>query len=191
MRFSCQLKPFSTKLLIFRNIDIVIGASKEIQRKLSHSIPFLFDDLTWCVKKADLRPPWLSVLSSIATPTVWLVFVPLVFIFGFALFLMLKYYHHPENYFYCLGMSLLIVIATPLPYYPTHGLARIHFGMHLIYGLVAVIFINCFLVSMLMRPRYGHQITTTEEILHFDYKILINSEFIVLPDLGNDEVNLF
>lgn len=45
----------------FRNFDIIIGAAPyESSKQLTQSIDFDFDDLTWCVKKADVFPPWRS-----------------------------------------------------------------------------------------------------------------------------------
>lgn len=158
---------------------------------LTHTIEFIFDDITWCVRKSDLRSPWISVIVTIASPTVWAIFVLSVYLFAFSFFLMLKHYHHPENFHYCVGMSFFTVIGAPLPYNPTRGSARLHFGMYLTYGLIAAIFINCHMISSLTKSSYNYQITKPKELLHHKYEILIDSESTDLSDLGNDEVIQF
>lgn len=110
-----------------------------------------------------------------------------IYIFGASLFLFYGCYHHPENFIYCAAASLFVSIGISIPYNPTNGLARIHFGI-LIYGLLAVILLNCFLVSFMTKPQYERQISTTEDLLQYKYKIMISPEFTALNDLGTDEV---
>lgn len=181
------MKPQLNALLIFRNVDILIGAEIKLQRNVTKSTYFHFDDLTFCVKKADLLKPWRSFFL-IGSRAVWLISSFSFIIFGVTLFLFYKKYHHPDNIIYCIGICFYTLLAIPVPYNPTNSLARIHFGMLLLYGLLAVIFINCYLISVLTKPYYEHQISTTDELIHYEYKLLIDTEFIALKDLGTDKV---
>lgn len=74
-------------------------------------------------------------------------------------------------------------IGNPMPYNPTYGV-----GVLLMYGLLGATFINNILFSFITKPHYERQISTTEELIHYEYKILIDLEFVELNDLGNDEV---
>lgn len=109
-----------------------------------------------------------------------------VYVTGATVFLFYKYYHHPENYHYCTGIAFMTLLATPVPYNPTHGIARIHFGFMLAYGLLAVTAINCYLTSMMTKPHYQYQINTVEDLMSYEYKVLSDLDF---SDLGNDKVN--
>lgn len=84
---------------------------------------------------------------------------------------------------------MLTLFAIPVPYQPTHGIARIHFGFLLIYGLLGVIAINCFLTSMMTNPKYEYQIHTTDDLIYYKYKILVDSELVSLSYLGDDKVS--
>lgn len=81
------------------------------------------------------------------------------------------------------------LFAIPVPYYPTHGIARIHFGIILIYGLLVVILINCYLTSLMTKPHYQYQVHTTDDLIHYEYQILVDADLVSLADLGDDKVN--
>lgn len=155
---------------------------------LYQSIDFHFDELTWCVKKADLIQPWRSFFF-VCTWQVWVIAVIGVYVSAATLFAFYRLYHHIENYHYCTGMAFMALIAVPIPYNPTHGIARIHFGILLIYGLLAVIAINCFLTSMMTKPVYQYQIHTIDDLIFYEYKILADAELVSFNYLGNDKVN--
>lgn len=158
-----------------------------MKRKLTNSIEFRYDDLTWCVKKADLIQPWRSFFL-VATWQVWLIATVGVYATAATMFLFFTYYHHRENFHYCTGMALFMIFSIPIPYNPTHGIARIHFGLLLIYGVLAVIAINCYLVSVMTKPQYHYQICTADELMSNDFKILIDTELVSIHELGDDKV---
>lgn len=169
---------------------MIVGTHDKLQGKVTKSIDFDFDYLTFCVKKSNLMQPWKSAFLT-ATWQVWAIGACALYVLGFTLFVFYKYYHHQENFHYCVGAVFLLLAAIPIPYHPTHGLARIHFALLLFFGMLILIHLNCFLISMITNPQYQHQISTKEELLHYEYKILIDLKFVPLHDLGNEEVNQF
>lgn len=140
------------------------------------------------MKKADLIQPWRSFFL-IGTWQVWTIAVIAVYAIGATLFAFYAHYHHPENYHYCTGITMLTLFAVPVPYNPTHGIARIHFGFLLMYGLLVVIAINCYLTSLMTKPQYQYQIRTTDDLMYYKYKILVDIDLVPLSYLGNDKVN--
>lgn len=166
------------------------GARKKFQENLSQSIEFYFDDLTMCVKKAALMRPWLSLFLALDWQS-WTVVIILIYITGTTVYFFYKYYHHPENLHYCTGVAFVSLLGTSVPYNPTHGLARIHFGIMLIYALILTASINAFLTSRMTKTFYEHQISKVEELMEFEYNILTDLNMVPLYNLGNDKVNCF
>lgn len=132
--------------------------------------------------------PWRSFFL-VYSWQVWTVGALGIYGTAVTMFAFRSYYHHPENIHYCTGLALVSLFGVPVPYYPTHGMSRIHFGLLLIYGLLAVIYINCYLTSLMTRPPYQYQIDTTDDLMYYKYKILSDLDSISLYDLGNDEVS--
>lgn len=157
-------------------------------RESIQSIDFHFDDLTWCVKKAALIQPWRSFFL-VATWQVWTITILGIYIIGVTVFVFHKHYHNPKNVHYCTGIALLTFLGIPVPYNPTHGIARFHFLVLLFYGVIAQIAINSFLVSMMTRPQYQYQIHTTDFLMYYEYRILVDKDFVSLHHLGNDKVS--
>lgn len=139
------------------------------------------------MKKADLIQPWRSFFL-VATWQVWTIAVIGIYVTAFTVYAFYKHDRHPQNFHYCAGVAFFSYLSIPIPYNPTHGIARIHFGILLIYGLLYVISINCYLTSMMTQPQYQYQIRTTDELMHNEYKILVDVESVSLYYLGNDKV---
>lgn len=114
-----------------------------------------------------------------------------VYLNGATLFYFYKKYHHTENFHYCTGVALFTNLAVPTPYNPTHGIARIHFGIMLMYGLIFVAAINAFLVTRMTKSHYEDQISTVEDLMYYEYKILTDLNVVPVHSLGKDKVNCF
>lgn len=172
----------------YRNFDVIVGTSShQVNDGKIQSIDFEFDDLTWCVKRAELHPPWRSFFL-VGTWDCWLIGGISVYCIAATLYVFHRYYHHPENYHYCMGVTLLCCMSIPIPYNPTHGLARTHFGIMLVYGLLVFTLFNSFLITLLKTPPYQYQIHTVRELIEEEFKILVDEKLIAMQDLGDDEV---
>ncbi len=172
--------------IIFRNYSLIIGASNE-EKSSTQSIDFYFDDLTWCVRKSDLIQPWRRFFL-IGSWETWMLAAIGLYVNAAIFYLFFRYYHHQENFTYCTGMSMLTMFSVPIPYNPTHGIARIHCGISLIYGMLCVILINCYLTSLMTKPQFQYQIRTVDDLMYYQYKMLVDVEAVSLEHLGNDEV---
>lgn len=116
-------------LIIFRKFGIIVGRSNKFKGNFTQSIELHFDCLSICVTTANLIPPWRSAFL-VASPLVYLIYFIGLYVFAATVFVFYKYYHHPENFFYCCGAAFYSSLGVSIPYYPTHGLARIATFFH-------------------------------------------------------------
>lgn len=177
-------------ILLCRSYDVIIGAPYQMKDTTTKTIDFEYDDLTWCVERAGLHAPWRGFFL-IMTWQVWLIGGVATYATAGTLYAFYQFYHHPQNYHYCSGLVLLAMFSIPVPYNPTHGIARIHFGLLLLYGLLIVILFNSFLSSILTQPRSQYQIHTTEELMNQNFRILIDEELMALHQLGDDDISSY
>lgn len=167
--------------------DILIGglhqnAYQNNQLKLLQtSIPYLTDDLVWCVKKAGNYPIYLNLLL-LSTPEVWIIMV-----FGHTLTTSIIYYvfvqfdakYTQRNRIDCPNafwlIALPVFLGANMTFKPFYGPLRIFYG----YMMISLTFFGQMMSFYVLRyikdPISYTQIETVEEIISSDYYQLMGS----------------
>lgn len=142
-------------------VDVMIGGlfennvSREI---LSSSIPYMDDELTWCVPPAKNAPTWMNAFGVFDIMT-WMIALVLVFLTGLMLYgLMAAENKRNENYMWCTLVAMCVSINVPAPYKPTTGYIRVFLASFFLYGVHFNAGYQSYLVSVLTRPRFEKQV---------------------------------
>lgn len=175
-------------LLIFRSqTDIIIGGLHQNSyqyNKLKHfqaSIPYITDNLVWCVKMAGNYPIYLN-LFLLSTPEVWLIMT-----FGYFLMTAIIYYifvqfdlkykqrNRIDGHNALLLISLSVFLGTNMTFKPIYGPLRIFYG----YMMISLIFFgqmtSFYILRYIKDPIPYAQVETIEEIIRSDYHQLMGS----------------
>lgn len=90
--------PFKIIIIFFSKVDIIIGgfSSYHGTNDFVLSSSYFSDDLTWCIQKSGLKYGYLQVMSSF-TAGGWCLIVFSGYLFGFILFVMLKFSYNEKS----------------------------------------------------------------------------------------------
>lgn len=140
------------------------------RRMLSASIPYYQDDLTWCVQKAGLIPKWLNIFA-LFTLEIWIIIIALVFLTAYIFKRFALWDNYPANLFWANLGTLSLTMALSFSYTPQRSSFRIFFISFLAYGMILATSYQSFLISVLTRPRYQHQVQSIEHAIRNEYKL--------------------
>lgn len=167
--------------------DILIGGLHQNSHQINQlkyvqsSIPYLTDDLIWCVKKAGNYPTYLNLLL-LSTPEVWFIMV-----FGYKLTTAIIYYffvqfdlkYKQRNRIDCQHafwlISLPVFLGSNMTFKPIYGPLRIFYG----YMMISLIFfsqmISFYIIRYIKDPIPYAQVETVGEITRSDFYQLMGS----------------
>lgn len=113
----------------------------------------------------------------------------LIFVAGTSLYYLYKFYHHPENWWYCVAVGFFLAISVSVPINPTNPMLRTYFLICLIYGLLLTTTFNSFLMSTITKPVKFKQISTKEELINNFMELYAENGTLALHNAsGNSEV---
>ncbi|XP_005180602.1 uncharacterized protein LOC101891574 [Musca domestica] len=156
--------------LIDGDIEMVIGGIDEdpsISQYVSSTIPYLQDDLTWCVAKARRSHNLFNFMSTFDAKA-WLLTLTFILTASLSIAMSQKFLklrlHIMKSYFsiniYVMGVVLSQ--AVNLPRIPTS--LQLCFGTTFFMGLIFSNVYQSFLISTLTTPKSSYQISHIEEI---------------------------
>lgn len=189
LNFSNLINCLQKNVFIFRNTDMMIGGLGETEltrKKLSSSIPYYTDDLTWCIAKAGLAPTWLNVFKIFDVST-WIVVAVMLLLTTIILHRFKKSDKNNENLGWSFLITLSMTISTPGHYKPNKFFIKIFFMTLAIYGMNFGAAYHSILISVLTSPRYDKQISSLDEIINNNFKIS-GGHHILTYFKENDEV---
>ncbi|KAL7026419.1 hypothetical protein ACKWTF_013905 [Chironomus riparius] len=159
--------------LIRRKVDVMIGGlyDNDVSRKLlSTTIPYLGDEMTWCVRKSELAPNWMNIFIIFDVMMwiyVWLtILLATIFMYNFVRI----ENRRNENIFWSFVITLCLGFGICAHYEPRRGFLRFFIACMLFFGLNFAAAYQSFLLSVLTTPRYDHQVATIHEAIHGHYK---------------------
>lgn len=178
--------------------DIIIGGLYPVynnSKRFIVSTPYMQDELTWCVRKAD-KMSWLSTFMTGTSASVW---ITLVFGYGygsgFVLYLMLQFdkgYRQRNNrdwHYTTILIALPTFIGISQRFHPKAWTARIFYGCMLL-GMFAFTQIGTTYLFKFFQVRFPkHQIATIDELASNDYTLMGSSRVRNLIRL-NEQVSI-
>lgn len=132
-----------------------------------------------CVPEAPTINLWLNIFLIFNAET-WGYFVLTMLIAGTALYYFYKFYHHQENWWYCVAIGFFVTISVSVPINPSNALLRTYFLIFCIYGILVTTTFNSFLMSTIARPMKFTQISTTEGLINNSMQLYAEKETIAL-----------
>lgn len=135
------------------------------------TISYVQDDLTWCVRRADLLPPYLNIFR-LTDLTVWCLYALLVILTGIMLFVLSKtdpqINHRNKNIYY-----MILLIAAPASagftinrrLMPGAVLYRIYIILIVLASYVGLVTWSSFLTLTTLRTYRLDQVTNIEGLL--------------------------
>lgn len=160
------------KIVCFRNADLLIGGQNthaSSAKIFSESRPYFFeDDLTWCVRRAALVPPWKNYYYIMSLDLI----IPGLFLMMFAIVLIYLLTTFEERsldiWTSCIGaMSMLILF--PAHLYPRRSIQRFILGWFLFAALILTTTFLAFYYDFVMRTLRETQIETFKQIVANDF----------------------
>lgn len=144
------------------------GPTLERRMYCDYSACHMQESLAWCVPKAQFGPRWKNLLEAFRMST-WLAMI-LIYLFVSTVICFLSWCPPRDNSSYLHAKnSLIFIYATFLGLSaaetPNKLSGRIAFFIWLIFCLHFVVAYQAKLMGVLLRPTYGKQITSVEEVL--------------------------
>lgn len=172
-----MLRSFKYQLIYverFSEADMMAGGLTEnsvSRAKLTSSVKYFQDDMTFCVSKAGLAPNWMNVFA-IFDLTTWTFAIFLLQLTGWLLWKFSVVEHNAQgNFFWGLLQTLAVTLATCARYHPRKAPIRFYFLCLVIYGMHFNAAYQSFLISVLTRPRFKAQVSSLtmahQEDFHF------------------------
>lgn len=158
---------------------------------LKISVPYLQDDLVWCIQKAKNYPliyQWLLISDKYG----WFCGV---FLYGYGcgtvLYILISLDKHLNkgktyDFHYVIWQITLTAFFTMAPKFkPSNTIVRIFYGMMLTTGLFISIMVGVFFYKFLNYPQQKHQITTTDEIVDNNFRLVGTQKVLELIEFDS------
>lgn len=145
-------------------------ADTKLNRSIQSTIPYAFDDVTWCVHTADLAPAWLNTFKTYSGG-LWLAIGISIATSSFLLFLFIKLEQetrHQNLAWSCLNIFGTFISMFTVKYDPRMIYIRIFMAALLFAGINLWAAYTSSLISILTRPRYNKQVSTVPEAIAAD-----------------------
>lgn len=143
----------------------------------SYTVPFIQDDITWCVSRAKPIPVWLNMWQ-ITSETIWCLAFITVYLEGLIIYLLMRYERGhvgfmKKDFHYCVLMMAMSAFTgmSNITYRPKSKQLSLFVGLLLITGILISTIWNCFLIKVLTRPIYQKQVTTIKELMENDFRL--------------------
>lgn len=174
----------------------MIGGFTQLHRTklMKPSIPFMNDDLTYCVATSKVYPPYISMIH-ILTPQLWIVLYSFGYINGSILFVAQKFSKDEKklDYHSCvLLFSHRLVVNSSTNLKPKSVWFRIYFFSVLLFGFFLFAYILSFLHFRVSHPYRPEQLS--EKKILFENKFSFASSADILERIkldGNVSPDLF
>lgn len=142
------------------------------------SVPYMQDDLTWCVSHAKAIPRWKNIyyIPQDATIYTWGALMYIMTIIG--AFLLTTFEEKPLDFWYCAILSTQTVVGFSSTFKPKGSLMRFHYGQFLIIPFWLTQIFSAFLIIFLPRILYENQINTVETIARNGFRLAGDSNVL-------------
>lgn len=180
--------------LSFSDAEILIGGlykDSAVSHIISSTEPYVTDDQTWCVSRAQLSPNWENILE-IFTHSLW-VAILCIFLFITITIYLFEYdsqTQNRKNIYWALLRALTISIGLVPNFWPSRFAVRIIFFLFIVYGMVINMAFNCYLISTLTRQTFQKQISTVNETIAQQFTYLGGKSVFDLLLQREDRVKL-
>lgn len=163
-----------------------------VSRKiLSSSIPYFQDDLTWCVASAGLASTLFNVIN-VFNKLIWTATIIIIFMSGVITYLNSRFEKDKRDMLHSFFVSFAIMFNTTIGYLPKRVEIRLFMAVLLIYSLHFSAFYNSFLLGILTKPRFDHQISSIRMALSAGMKFHGNEDVLQhFKSKQNDTVRKF
>lgn len=131
------------------------------------SQPYLFDDLTWCVRRAKQIPAWKRPLY-IATISAVAVGMMLLTAAIFIVYAFTSFEDRPCDIWTSAFVILQAVLLVPCKFKPKRRTFRYYFGMGTIGMLATTTIFTSYYFDFIMAPRYLKQVRSFDQLINYD-----------------------
>lgn len=177
-------------LLANDNVDNAIIQSA---MKVS-SIPYVFDDMTWCVGTAKPQPRWMNIFSMFPL-WMWFVLVLIGYVNSFLIYVMMQFEEPQRRWDYHLMCMMMFCSNLAMAYNgfrPQNIDLRLMYLYLLFYGMVIVATFNSFLINNLTQPIRWRQVDSVDMLLEQRMMVVGDREaFVLYGSGGENEVSTF
>ncbi|XP_055911410.1 uncharacterized protein LOC129945575 [Eupeodes corollae] len=176
--------------LIDGKIDIVIGGIDEdpnLSQFVSASVPYLQDDLTWCVARAKRTLNWLNFVE-VFTPESYATYLSFIITNALAIFMIQKSPSIPTKLCNSFFGLVFILIGIALSQTPQEVYLKASLRICILMSLAAAVILgstyNSFLVSSLTSPNTLPQVKKIAQIV--DHKMSVTGSVEIIRHLDKD-----
>lgn len=165
-----------TILNSFRNADLFIGAqSQHTAQHFANSLAYSQDEITWCVQKAKSRAKWKQMWL-IADWKVFLCIFSTALPFTWIMYGLAGFEKRPFDVWTSAFMILRSITLTSPPFNPERSSVRFIYLLqqHLCF-FASSIFLSFFFI-IITRPFNEHQISSFEEIVKANFRLVAEGE---------------
>lgn len=134
------------------------------------SIPYLQDDLTWCVSRAKPIPSWQNAYHIADAQTIILgatMYTMVIFI-GYLIY---AFEQHPRDLIYCAILSVQTLTTFPTMFNAKKFTLRFFYGLCLVIAFWLTQILNAYLIAFASDILYEHQIATVREIVDNQFRL--------------------
>lgn len=178
-------KNVSDFFFTFRKYDLIIGGIHSDRIKsvaFEPTVPYIQDDLTWCVSRANQIPRWMNVFYIPKDAQTYLSGILLLILTLFAAYFLTTFEEKPLDFLYCIILTVQTIIAFPSIFNPKGLLLRLHYALFLIIPFWLTQIYSAYLFTFISQVIFEHQIATCSEIS--DQNFRLTGDHHVIDHLG-------
>lgn len=166
-----------------------IDENPSMRRRLTSSIMYYQDDLTWCVAKSKPKSVWKN-LFNLFTLQIWFAVFTIILIFSLLIFIMSRIERKQNNYFWAILVTVSTTVSISSNYYkPNYSSIRSIYMFIMIYGIYLNILIQGLLISVLTTPQSEIQIDSIRHAIDMNFEFA-GRKSVLQYYQRNDEVSV-
>lgn len=187
-----QIRFFNSNSHFHSDVDVFAGGlsySSVIEDYMVASIPYEYNEFTWCVQKSRPIPLWLNSFKICKDKILWVMFVIQI------IMLLVVAYVLQMNEQHKVGSHMLILVGAanffclPTTYRPESAAVRFYFISVVFAGMLYSIILITTEALVVLHPILTMQIATVDQLVDYDLKLMGN-QFTYTKILPQKEVKL-
>lgn len=172
---------------LYRNIDIIAGGQiihLNLKNKtvFSESIPYYYDDITWCVQLAKSRETYLNILYLLDSP-MWILHFFFDILMGTIFFYLLRFDNVLKCYSWNIILFMTIAMGQSVTLKPKNWIVRIFYFLMALYGLQWNAICCGVIISIIKKTRMAWQLDNIEDALYYDFNVTVPSSYYIPENL--------
>lgn len=162
-------------------MEIFVGGQiihSNSSQKMSPTTPYIYDDITWCVQKANLRDPIENIIYMLDIE-MWIIQVSMYAFMGAVCFYILRFDNMFKCYVWNVLLFLLVSMGLPSHYKPRNWFVRFFYILTSVYGLQWNAVCCAFFLSILYKPHLNWQLANLQDALYYDFRLTVPDNYYI------------